>query len=203
MPYFSWILAPALLVSARVAGGHEGTVLEYQAIIHLRDGGPPLETRLQVATTPPVAVRNKVKRPRYVGWKVRVLPGRSALPPAAVLARLESLLYLEGPTGGLVPREGGTRFGKRFCRLWQVPTPPSMGAFVYLVEVAPDLLALSYFSASLPEGEVASLELHLQGVNLAAKPAPAEEGMVLLRTLRSWGALLESDQQLVQTEEIH
>jgi hypothetical protein len=202
MPHCSWFLAPALFFSASLAGGHEGTVLDYQAIVHLREGARSLETHFQVATTPPVPVRNKVKRPRYVGWKVRFRPGKGPLPPAAVLARVESLLYLEGPTDGLVPREGGTRFGKRFCRLWQVQTPPQLGAFVYLVEVAPDLLALSYLSASLPEGDVASLEIHLEGVSVAAKPAPAEEGMVLLHTLRSWGMLLDPGQQLVETEEI-
>ena len=202
MRYFSWILACALFVSARAAGGHEGTVLDYKVIVRLRDAAQPQELHLRVTTTPPVAVRNKVKRPRYVGWKLRILPGKGATPPASVLARVASLMYLEGPASGLVPREGGTRFGKRFCRLWQAQTPSSVGAFVYLVEVAPDLLALSYLSASLPEGELATIEIHLEGVTLAHPPAPAEEGMVLLKTLRSWGALLDDDQQVMATEEI-
>lgn len=202
MPYFSWVLALAAVFSACVAEGHEGTMLDYKVIIRLRDAAQPLEARLRVTTTPPVAVRNKVKRPRYVGWRVAVLPGPGAAPPAWVLARVGSLLYLEGPADGLVPREGGVRFGPRFCRLWQAQTPASVGAFVYLVEVAPNLLALSYLSASLPEGDLASIEMHLEGVAMASAPAPAEEGMVLLRTLRSWGALLEADQQPMTSEEI-
>lgn len=178
-------------------------MLEYRVIVRMRDSDQLREARLQVATTPPATVRNKVKRPRFVGWNLRATPGKGGLPPASVLARVVSLLYLEGPSDGLIPREGGLRFGKRFCRLWQAQTPAGMGAFVYLVEVAPDLLALSYLSASLPEGEFASIEIHLEGVTLAKAPAPAEDGMVLLKTLRSWGALVEPDQQAMQVEEIH
>jgi hypothetical protein len=202
MRYFSVILAFAFLACANVAAGHEGTVLDYRVTIHLREGGPAQEARLQLITTPPVATRNRVKHPRYVGWKVRAMAGRGPLPSAAVLARVESLLYLEGPASGLVPREGGMRFGRRFCRLWQAVTPASVGAFVYLVEVAPDLLALSYLSASLPEGDIAALEIHLEGVALGPAPAPAEQGMVLLRTLRAWGSLVESDQQVMEVEQI-
>lgn len=155
-----------------------------------------------MVTTPPVAVRNKVKRPRFVGWTLKAIPGKGSLPPAAVLARVESLLYLEGPASGLVPREGGMRFGGRFCRFWQAQTPPSVGAFVYLVEVAPDLLALAYLSASLPEGSLSTIEIHLERVALAGSPAPAEDGTVLLKTLRQWGALLEDDSQVMETEQI-
>jgi hypothetical protein len=184
------------------AAGPGGTVLDYKVIVRLREGGGPLESRMQVVTTPPVAVRNHVKRPRFVGWKVRAIPGKGGLPPASVLTRVESLLYLEGPGSGLVPREGGTRYGKRFCRLWQALTPSSVGAFVYLSEIAPNLLALSYLSASLPDGDLASIEIHLESVTLGSSPGPAEEGTVLLRTLRKWGALLEDDQQVMATEEI-
>jgi hypothetical protein len=134
---------------------------------------------------------------------VKVLPGKGALPSAAVLARVSGLLYLEAPAAGLVPREGGMHFGKRFCRLWQARTPSSVGAFVYLVEVAPDLLALSYLSASLPEGEIASLEMRLEGVALGVPPAPAEDGMALLRTLRAWGALAEAGNDVMEVEQVN
>ncbi|NTV76004.1 MAG: hypothetical protein HGA66_17595 [Holophaga sp.] len=202
MRYFSVILASALMALSVDAAGSGGTVLDYKIVVRMRDGGAPLESRLQVVTTAPVATRNKVKRPRFVGWRIRAFPGRGGLPPASVLARVESLLYLEGPTSGVVPREGGMRFGKRFCRLWQAVTPSSVGAFVYLAEVSPNLLALSYLSASIPEGALASIELHLEGVSLGPAPAPAEDGTVLLRTLRRWGALVDDDQQVMITEQI-
>jgi len=185
-----------------LAAASGGTVLEYKVMVRLRDGGRPLESRMQVVTLPPVETHNKIKHPRLVGWQVKALPGKGGLPSAAVRNRLESLLYLEGPSSGLVPREGGLRFGKRFCRFWQAQTPASVGAFVYLVEVAPDLLALAYLSASLPDGELATIEIHLEKATLARNPAPAADGMVLLRTLRSWGALLEDDEQVMKTEEI-
>ena len=202
MRYFSVILASVLMALSVESAGSGGTVLDYKVVVRMRDGGAPLETRLQVVTTAPVATHNKVKRARFVGWRIRVLPGRGGLPPASVLTRVESLLYLEGPNSGVVPREGGMRYGKRFCRLWQALTPSSVGAFVYLAEISPNLLALSYLSASLPEGDLEAIEIHLEAVSLGSPPAPAEDGTVLLRTLRKWGALLDDDQQVMVTEQI-
>ena len=184
------------------AAGTEGTVLDYQVRVRMRDASTPLESRLQLVTTPPVATHSRVKRPRFVGWYLRTVPGKGVRLPAKVLTRVQSLLYLEGPTAGIIPREGGARLGGRFCRLWQVQTPASLGAFVYLAEVAPDLLALSYLSASLPDGDIATLEIHLDGLVLARAPAPAEEGMALLHTLRTWGDLVEQDSQVMETEVI-
>jgi hypothetical protein len=79
------------------------------------------------------------------------------------------------------------RFAGRWCRLWQVQTPPEVGAYAYLVEVAPGLLALAYLSATLPEGDIRSLEIHLAGMSLGRHAVPAEEGTALLKTLRHWG----------------
>jgi hypothetical protein len=203
MRYFSAILVFGFMAGSAMAAGTSGTVLDYQVIVRLRDQPEAQVSRLQVATTPPVATHNHVKRLRFVGWKVKALPGKGGLPPASVLARVAGLLYLEAPTPALVPREGGMHFGKRFCRLWQARTPSSVGAFVYLVEVAPDLLALSYLSVSLPEGEIASLEMRLDGVTLGTAPAPAEDGMALLRTLRSWGALSEAANDAVDVEQVN
>ncbi len=202
MRYFSVLLASSLVALSLEAAGAGGTVLDYKVVVRMRDGGAPAESRLQVVTTAPVATRNRTKRPRFVGWRIRAFPGKGGLPPASVLARVESLLYLEGPESGVVPREGGMRLGKRFCRLWQALTPSAVGAFVYLAEISPNLLALSYLSASLPEGDLASIEIHLEGVSLGPAPAPAEDGTVLLRTLRRWGALVDDDQQVMVTEQI-
>lgn len=201
MRFFSAFLASLLAVLPVAAAPPGGTVLEYRVKVLLRGAEAPLETHLRVSTRPPVATRNRVKRPRIVGWQIAAVPGKGGLPPAAVLARVESLLYLESPAAGILPREGGLRFGKRFCRFWQVQTPPSVGAFVYLAELSPNLLALAYLSASLPEGEIATVEMALTDVTLASKPAPAESGAVLLRTLRGWGALLEDD-PVQQTEQV-
>jgi hypothetical protein len=193
MRFFSVPLAFLLAVSPAAAAGSAGTVLDYRVTVHLRGNPQPLETRLKVVTRPPVATRNRVKRPRMVGWNLIAVPGKDGLPPASVLARVQSLLYLEAPAAGLVPRSGGMHFGTRFCRLWQAQTPPDAGAFIYLVEISPNLLALSYASASLSEGEIASLEMSLTGFTLADRPAPAESGAALLRTLRVWSALEARD----------
>jgi hypothetical protein len=78
------------------------------------------------------------------------------------------------------------KLGNRWCRLWQVRIPPEVGAYAYLVEVAPGLLALAYLSANLPEGDIQSLEIHLNGFALGRRAAPAEEGTALLKTLQHW-----------------
>jgi len=188
MRFFKAILAAALSLPLSAAGP-ASTVLEYRVKVRLREAPAPLEGTLRVVTLPPVQTRNRVKRPRYVGWRVETLPeGRF---PAYVRARLERLLYLEGSGPGLVPREGGLRIEGRFCRFWQAQTPAAVGAFVYLAEVGPDLLALAYLSASLPDGDLATVEMHLEKAQSGPGAAPAEAGGALLATLRQWGALLE------------
>ncbi|BDU77502.1 hypothetical protein [Mesoterricola sediminis] len=189
MRFFQLILAAAFLSLPVTAAGSVPTTLDYRVKVRLRDAAAPLEGTLKVATLPPIQTRNRVKKPRFVAWRVTLQPeGRF---PAPVAARLARLLYLEGPGPGLVPREGGIRVGSRFCRFWQAQTPASVGAFVYLAEIGPDLLALSYLSASLPDGEIASVELHLDRAACAPGALPAEEGRALLTSLKQWGALLE------------
>lgn len=195
------ILAAFGIATAAWSATRDATRLDYKVVIRQR-GGPTLDCRLEVRTTPPVPTHNRVKRPRYVGWQVRLTSDSGELPSALVAARIQRLLYLDAPVEGLVPREGGFRLNGRLCRFWQAQTPASVGAFVYLVEVAPNLLALSYLSASLPEGDLSSVEMHLEKVVLADRPAPAEEGTALLRTLRHWGTLLEPSQQVMETEQI-
>ena len=55
------------------------------------------------------------------------------------------------------------------------------------MEVAPNLLALSYLSASLGEGDLATIEVQLDRFQLDARAVPAEEGQQLLRTLQRAG----------------
>jgi len=202
MKYFPVICGLALSAFSALAAGPGETVLDYKVGVRLREGGPIREFRMELATTPPVATASRRKHKRLVGWRLRARPGRDGLPPASVLTRVAGLFYLAEPAPSLVPREGGVRFGNRFCRFWQAQTPASVGAFVYLVEVAPDLLALDYLSASLAEGEIATLEIHLEKVAMAREPAPAEDGERLLHTLRKWGALLEAGNQMMEPEQI-
>jgi hypothetical protein len=64
--------------------------------------------------------------------------------------------------------------------------PKGIHASTVLVEIAPKLLALCDFSARFEQGEVARLELHLEGLDGTAGLAPAEAGTTLLSTLQAW-----------------
>jgi hypothetical protein len=165
-----------------------------------------MDTGFRVVTTPPLITGNKVKRLRMGAWRIEPLPGGGVVPSRAVLARALGLCYFSGPTDQVAPLGTGMRLNRRWCRLWQVQAPPQVGAYVYLVEVAPNLLALAYLTATLPEGDIRSMEIHLTGVSLGARVAPAEEGTTLLKTLQHWAALphLPADgaQEPVETEEI-
>jgi hypothetical protein len=135
-------------------------------------------------------------------WQIEPLARRGAAPSGALLARVLGLCYFSGPVPQTVPLATGIKFGGRRCRLWQMQTPPGAGAYVYLAEVAPGLLALAYLSATLPEGEYRSLEIHLDRVALGRRVVPAEEGAALLRTLQHWGGLGGSDPGTLETERI-
>ena len=82
------------------------------------------------------------------------LAGKGAAPSPALLVRALSLCYFSGPTAQAVPLATGMQFAGHWCRLWQVRIPPQAGAYAYLAEVAPGLLALAYLSAARPEGEL-------------------------------------------------
>jgi hypothetical protein len=158
-------------------------VLDYRYKVRLRDQGTATETAFRLVTTPPLEVRGKVKRPRLGGWRIEPLAAGRAAPPPAVLLRALSWCYFSGPDPQLVPLAEGVTYGRRWCRLWQVQTPPGVGVYAYLAEVAPHLLALAYLSAAFPEGDVRALEFRLTGVSLGPGTVPAEEGTALLMTL--------------------
>ena len=183
-----WFLRLAVIgVSAGCAwaSGSGGSVLEYQLKVQRRSEPVWVESRFRVITSPGLVVRQRVHRPRMGTWRIEAEPGSGAPLGAALLAKAASLMYFSGPVPGLVLRETG---GKASGRLWQAPAPPGVAAYVYLTELAPNLLALSYLSASLRDGDVAGLEIHLLKAELGANPAPVEEGTVLLRTLGRWSA---------------
>ena len=172
-----------------LAGARDGAVLDYQLKYQRRSESAWVETRFRLIITPPLVTRQKHHLARLGGWRIEALPGKGPAASAAVLAQAAGLMYFAGPAVGVVPRDAHMVLGHRSCHLWQAPAPPGVAAYAYLAEVAPGLLALSYLTASLGEGDLAALELHLQGVSLGAHVGPAEDGSALLRTLARWSAL--------------
>jgi len=186
MRFFPTILGMVLLSLPLWGGGGDGAVLDYRFTARLEDQAAPVAGGFRLVTTPALAVRSRVKRPRMGGWRIEPLAGDGAAPTPAVLMRALSVCYFSGPTDQTAPLPTGMTIGHRWCRLWQVQVPREVGAYAYLAEVAPGLLALAYFSAALPGGSVRSLEVHLAGVALGPRTVPAEEGTALLRTLQAW-----------------
>ena len=71
--------------------------------------------------------------------------------------------------------------------------PKGLHASTVLVEVAPKLLALCDLSARFEFGDVARVELHLEGLDSTAGLAAAEAGTSLLSTLQAWGRETQAD----------
>jgi hypothetical protein len=161
-------------------------VLDYRMKVRSREDTAWVESGFRVITSPALVTRNKKKRPRMGTWRIVPVPVQGVAPSAALLAKASTFLYFSGPATGLVRRGMEMTLGGRSCRLWQVPMPTGVPAYIYLAEVAPNLLALSYLSASLDEEDLASLEIHLVKVELGPRSVPAEEGNSLLRTLWRW-----------------
>jgi len=186
MKFFSRILVLAFPALPLLAAGQEGAFLDYRLKVRSREGSAQVETGFRVVASPALVTRNRVQRPRMGGWRIEALGGKGAAPSPLLLARTLGLCYFSGPTAQMLPLATGIKLGGRWCRLWQVQTPPDVGAYVYLAEVAPNLLALAYLSAMLPDGDYRSMEIHLAGLTLGSRVAPAEEGTALLRTLQHW-----------------
>ena len=207
MGFLSSILALVIPVLPLAANGPGGAVLDYRLKVLMRNETTALETGFRVVTSPALVTGNRVQRLRMGAWRIEPLARKGGrLPSRAVLARALGLCYFSGPAAQVVPLATGMRVHRHWCRLWQVQTPPEVGAYVYLLEVAPNLLALTYLSATLPEGDIRSMEIHLSGVSLGRKAVPAEEGTVLLKTLQHWAELPhtqpEGDPGPPETEEI-
>lgn len=186
MRWFANIVALALAALPALAAATPGAVLEYRLKVRPRDGTFWTESGFRVVTSPALRTRNKVHKPRMGRWRIEPMVWQGAVPSSALLARVAGFLYFSGPTPQVVPRASGITFGHRWCRLWQAEAPAGTPAFAYLAEVAPHLLALSYLSATLPEGEIGSLEIHLLKVALGPHTVPAEEGTALVNTLQRW-----------------
>lgn len=193
---------PALLLATASPRGTGS--LEYRVKLRMQGETVPIETRCTLIPTHVVATANRVKKARMGAWRLEAQqPKGAAFSQAMILARVERMLYLSGPLPETLPRDLVVRFGEKPCRIWAAQIPANVSAYAYLAEVAPGLLALSYFSGSFPGGDVAALEIQLENFHLEAGIAPAEDGTLLIRTLRRMastpqGGLEEGGTQLVQ-----
>jgi len=179
---------PVLLFAALplLAGAQDGAVLDYRLKVRMYEDSVPEEGGFRLVASPALVTGNREQRPRMGAWRIE--PEAGAAPAPAMLVRALGLCYFSGPAAQVVPLAQEIRIGGRRCRLWQVQTPPGMGAYAYLAEVAPNLLALAYLSATLPGGDPRSVEIHLAGLRLGPRACPAEEGTALLKTLQHWAA---------------
>ncbi len=177
---------PVLAISLLLPGAEPNLgELRYRATLKFRGEQASAVTRFLLMPTAVVPTHNKVKRPRMAGWRLEAVQRKEdPFAQAAVLARLERLLYLSGPAPNLIQKPIFIRYDDKRCQVWQVPTPPGLHVYAYLVEVAPGLLALSYLSGSFDGGELASVELQLESFHLKAGTSPAENGTNLLATLQ-------------------
>lgn len=181
----SRVLSLLLCLLALPAWSQEG--LRYRMQLWMRGESAPMEARFRLQSTPATRSHNKVQRPRMGGWRLVVdrTEGRSYT-QVLLLGRAERLLYLAGPSPLTRAEPIALRFGTRSLPVWSLEMPRGLHASTVLVEVAPRLLALCDFSARLETGEVARVELHLEGLDSTASMTPAETGTALLTTLQGW-----------------
>jgi hypothetical protein len=168
--------------------------LRYRMQAWMRGDAQPLEARFLLTSTAGTRSHNKVQKPRMGGWKLEA--DRTQGTPyaqAMLLGRAERLLYLAGPSPQTRPEPILLRFGQRSLPVWSLDMPRGFHASTVLVEVAPKLLALCDLSARFEYGDVARLELHLEGLEGTAGLAPAEAGTSLLSTLQAWAREAEQD----------
>lgn len=182
-------LIPALLPAAESVGKVRPltrTGLRYRILLKLK-GEPMQEANFLLLPTPPTTSVNKVKKRRLGGWRLEAERGEGTpYAQAPLLARAERLLFFSGPSPHTAPEGYALRFQGRACPVWKVAVPKGVKAFAYLVEIAPKELVLCDLSARFDRGDVESVELHLEAVNLPNRPAPPENGTSLLTTLKRW-----------------
>jgi len=163
--------------------------LEYRVKIRMQGDPLVIETRFALVPTPVVSTANRVKKARMGAWRLEAQqPRNAAFSQALVLAQVERMLYFSGPTEQTVRQNLVVRFGDKACRVWTATVPQGVPAYAYLAEVAPGLLALSYFSGSFTTGDMASLEIQLEDFHLRPGVAPSEDGTLLLRSLHRLNA---------------
>ena len=171
--------------------------LRYRMQLWMRGEAQPVEATFRLQSTVGTRSQNKVQKPRMGGWRLEA--DRTQGTPYAqvmLLGRAERLLYLAGPAPQTRPEPILLRFGTRSLPVWSLEIPKGIHASTVLVEIGPKLLALCDFSARFEKGDVARVELHLEGLDSTSKLAPAEAGTTLLSTLQS---LAREAQQEVET----
>jgi len=173
-----------VLALAMPAFAQEG--LRYRIQLWMRGDSQPLEARFRLQSTTGTRSHNKVQKPRMGGWRLEA--DRTQGTPyaqAMLLGRAERLLYLAGPSPQTRPEPILIRFGSRSLPVWSLEMPRGIHASTVLVEIGPKLLALCDFTARFEQGDVARVELHLEGLDSTAGLTPAEAGTTLLSTLQS------------------
>ncbi len=161
--------------------------LRYRIQLWMRGDAQALEGRFRLQSTAGTRSHKKVQKPRMGGWRLEA--DRTEGTPyaqAMLLGRAERLLYLAGPSPQTRQEPIALRFGARTLPVWSLEMPRGLHASTVLVEVAPKLLALCDFSIRFEQGDIARLELHLEGLDSTAGLAPAEAGTALLSTLQAW-----------------
>jgi len=174
-----------LLTLALPARAQEG--LRYRIQLWMRGEEQVMEARFRLQSAAAIRSHNKVQKPRMGGWHLEA--DRAEGTPyaqAMLLGRAERLLYLAGPSPQTRPEPIALRFGSRSLPVWSLEMPQGLHASIVLVEVAPKLLALCDLSVRFEQGDLARLELHLEGLDSTTGLAPAEAGTTLLSSLRAW-----------------
>ncbi len=175
--------------------------LDYRVKIRFQGESNVVETHFTLIPTPVATTANRVKKARMGAWRLEAQqPKNAAFSQAMVLARVERMLYFSGPTEQTLRQNLVVRLGEKACRIWMAPAPKGVAAHAYLAEVAPGLLALNYFSGAFTQGDVASLEIQLEGFRLDPGVAPSEDGTRLLRTLKRLGATPAEDSETKDSE---
>ena len=161
--------------------------LRYHMQMWMRGEPAPLETTFRLHATPGTRSHNRIQKPRMGGWRLEAERAQGTpYAQALLLGRAERLLYLAGPAPQTRPEPISVRFGVRSLPVWSLELPKGLQVSAVLVEIAPKLLALCDLSARFTKGDVARIELHLEGAEGTASLAPAEAGTVLLSTLQAW-----------------
>lgn len=178
------VLAFLLLCSLPVVA-QDG--LRYHFQVWMRGSAVPMETRFHLRPAPGVVLRRHVHGPRMATWRLEAQRDQGTpYAQAVLLARAERLLYLSGPAPQTRREPILLRFGSRSLPVWSLQFPRGLDASGVMVEVAPNLLALCDLSVRFQQGEVARMELHLEGLDGTRSLAPAEDGTALLSTLGLW-----------------
>lgn len=176
-------LAACLILATTSVVAHpiRGEGLIYRAQVTLQEGGLVQEARIRVVPLPARTTRNKVQRSRLGGWRLEVLSAPAGEAPARMLARTGGYLYLSTSAPGVSPTARIQRVAGVPRRIWTVEAP---GAAVHLADLGRGILALHHFEGPSLDPAVARVRLDLERVRLNRLPHPAQDGMVLLRTLQ-------------------